>query len=94
MAQKGVEFNIQIWIDQHRPRELWNINFPTELHEGNLGAVPCHIEPQPLGMFYQKGEHGYQYTHHHYHQRPRSAGSDVERCLSGNTTLSQLKMFV
>ena len=94
MAHKGVEFNLQTWCDQRCPRELWNINFPTELHEGNLAAQLCPLETHPLCMVYHEVEDGYQYTHHHYHQRLRRSGSDVDRCFEGETTLSKLKLFV
>jgi 5'-nucleotidase len=94
MAQQGVERGIQQWIDQQKPRELWNINFPSHMSHENLQAHICPLEASPLAVAYDHHHEGYRYCRHNYHKRPRTGGSDVDLCFGGHTTLSKLQLFV
>jgi 5'-nucleotidase len=94
LAEKAVVRSLQLWEEQHRPKELWSINFPTELHYENMLAKECPLEANPLRIAFDHRDNGYHYHRNNYHQRPRTAGSDVDVCFNGQTTLSKLNLFI
>ena len=72
---------------------FWNVNLP---HLTPDAAEPeiildCPLERQPLPNAFESTDDGYLYTGD-YSQRPRTNGSDVDVCFSGNIAVS--KVFV
>lgn len=74
------------------PGEFWNINLPSPIHSTSpLGHRYCPLDKHP---------HRYQYTQtngvYHYqgiiHDRPRSAGSDVDICFGGLIAITRMEI--
>jgi 5'-nucleotidase len=74
------------------PGTFWNINLPNpENLSGPPPIVFCDVDPSPLLLDYRQTEEGLVYSGN-YHQRPRVAGKDVDRCFAGNITVSLVRL--
>jgi 5'-nucleotidase len=93
MAKIGAKRAIDDWINQQSPKGLWGINFPTRLNQEDHHAKDCPLEQRPLQTTFEGDpQAGYHYTGR-YHNRPITAGSDVDLCFSGKITRSRIPVF-
>lgn len=93
LAQRGVEQTLKTWMEQGRPNELWNINFPSLFTEDTPLLQECQPERQGLQSTFEKhDEGGFRYSGR-YHKRPKSSNSDVDYCFKGVGTKSVLRLF-
>jgi 5'-nucleotidase len=71
---------------------LWNVNFP-HLDAGGPepAVVYCPVDSNPLPVGYRREGDLFHYRGD-YHARAREPGADVEVCLGGRITVSQVRM--
>ncbi|MCS6813105.1 MAG: 5'/3'-nucleotidase SurE [Cyanobacteria bacterium] len=72
------------------PKTFWNVNLP-HLQPGDPmpAIVDCPLCRQPLPVSYYQDEQGFHYNGK-YGDRQRDPGADVEVCLSGQISVTQL----
>lgn len=79
------------WIlkQQHESGTFWNINFPDspEIQEPEL--VECPMDPHPVDVRFEVEGSEYSYRGI-YQQRRRLRGSDVDRCFSGQISITRI----
>lgn len=75
------------------PGTFWNVNLP-HLPEGaaDPAIVECRVDSSPLPVSYQSEGEFLRYNAN-YHARPRESGTDVDVCLSGQISVSLVKVF-
>lgn len=74
------------------PGSFWNINLPNPEKLTKMPAIEfCEVDPSPLLLEYRMTNEGLLYSGN-YHQRPRVPGKDVDRCFSGNITVSLIRL--
>jgi 5'-nucleotidase len=72
---------------------FWNINLPhLPAHASEPRVVFCPLEPAPLPLAYRREEDLLHYAGD-YHERPRSAGSDVDVCFNGDIAVTEVRLF-
>jgi 5'-nucleotidase len=75
------------------PGCLWNVNFPhLPPRSADPGMVFCPLENKPLPISYRQEGDVYHYNGN-YHQRGRTAGSDVDVCFQDQIAISQVVVF-
>lgn len=73
-----------------RPGSFWSVNFPhLQQDEPEPRLVLCPLDTNPLPLVYDRQENGYRDAGR-YDERPRTRGSDVDICFSGNIALTRL----
>jgi 5'-nucleotidase len=88
---KGIDHAIR-----HAPHRggFWNINLPhPEDDETECEVAVCPLDFGPLPVRFEREEGGYLYKGD-YHQRQQAPGHDVERCFSGNISLTLLPVHL
>ncbi len=81
-------------------RPFWNVNLPAVDPNGPIPIrEECEVEPHPLlrtGTVTAEGRGSAQQLSmtSDFHSRPRTKGSDVDRCFSGRITLSRLAVRI
>jgi len=80
-------------LSQPLPTEaFWNVNFPDlEQADEEPKLVNCPMEIAPLPVRYEI-ENGQFHYRANYQNRPRTSGSDVDVCFSGNIAITQVSM--
>lgn len=79
---------LEVLLRRPLPRgAFWNVNLPDVADADAPAIVSCPLDPHPLPVRYNRDEASYRYAGA-YHQRRRTAGSDVDTCLSGNIAIS------
>ncbi|MGB2926117.1 MAG: 5'/3'-nucleotidase SurE [Limnothrix sp.] len=73
--------------DQH----FWNVNFPHLVEGMKPKMIFCERSLDPMQVVYTQIEDQYQYSGS-YHDRARTANSDVDICFSGNIAISQIAL--
>jgi 5'-nucleotidase len=76
------------------PTCYWNLNLPHPAPGEAVGAlVRCPLDPSPLPLSFTRNDltGSYRYAGD-YHRRQRRSGSDVERCMAGFITLTELRL--
>lgn len=71
---------------------FWNVNLPdVELENGLPEVVFCGLDlnPLPIGFLHNEGKLEY---HGVYRDRKRHAGRDVETCLSGRISITEVRL--
>jgi 5'-nucleotidase len=72
------------------PGTFWNVNLPSLLPgEPEPRVIHCPLELAPLPLSFRVGEDLLHYDGN-YHERGRSAGSDVDVCFAGNIAVTRL----
>jgi len=73
---------------------MWNINLP-HLDPGapDPAIVFCGLDPSPLPLSYRHEEHDLLHYDGNYHLRQRVPDKDVALCLSGNITVTELRLY-
>jgi 5'-nucleotidase len=69
---------------------LWNVNLPDIDGEEMPSIVAAPLDRHPLPIRYEPAGERLTYVSN-YHARPRSAGSDVDVCFSGQIAVSRLR---
>jgi 5'-nucleotidase len=77
----------QLIEDPPPQNRLWNVNFPHSPTEANPATIRCDLDTNPLPADYHETEGIFRYRSD-YHQRPRTAGHDVDCCFSGNISVT------
>ncbi len=79
---------------EHDPNTFYNVNFPdglTPSQRANCQIIQCELDLAPLPYDYSR--EGNQITHSgSYHLRERSQGKDIDVCMSGNVSLSKIRL--
>lgn len=74
------------------PGQFWNINLPSPITPGaTLAHRFCPLDKHPHHYRYIDDEGGYRYQGV-IHNRPRSAGSDVDICFSGTIAVTRMEI--
>ncbi len=94
--EQATDWAIEVLKDlRHRPLEpgcFWNVNFPhLEPGDPDPEMIFCPSSTQPLPINYQTDGSSYSYIGD-YSQRPRTPGTDVDVCFSGNIAVTKLKL--
>lgn len=75
------------------PGTFWNINLPyLERGAPEPRLVFCPLETGPIPLRY-RAEAGHYHYNSVYHDRPRSAGSDVDVCFGGDIAVTRIRVF-
>ena len=75
--------------EPHIPGQFWNINLPSPLSTGEVAHHYCPLDKYPHKYRYRKEGDSYRYEGV-IHDRPRSAGSDVDVCFSGGISITRM----
>ena len=72
----------------------WNLNLPYPPPDVGAGAlVRCPLDPSPLPLSFSRDQDTGSYRYDgDYHRRARVPGGDVERCMAGCITLTELRL--
>lgn len=71
---------------------FWNINLPNPQNtEINLEIVYCELDPSPHGNAYNLEGDSFTYRDD-YHNRTRLPGRDIEVCMGGRITVSEIPL--
>lgn len=71
----------------------WNLNLPHLDAGAPMPALArCALDPSPLPLGFRTTESGDLHYSGDYHQRARLAGRDVEACMSGAISLTELSL--
>ena len=82
----------QIWSLPLAPGAFWNVNFPQAAQQrSDPEIVFCPVDLSPLPVLYEANNDTYEYRGV-YRDRQRQPGTDVDQCLSGRITVSQVCM--
>jgi 5'-nucleotidase len=76
------------------PGCYWNLNLPHPAPGEAVGALlRCPLDPSPLPLSFSRNQLTGSYRYDgDYHLRQRQPGSDVERCMAGSITLTELRL--
>jgi 5'-nucleotidase len=76
------------------PACYWNLNLPHPGAGESVGALlRCPLDPSPLPLSFTRNQLTGSYRYDgDYHLRQRQPGSDVERCMAGFITLTELRL--
>lgn len=86
MARVLADLLVEPWT----PGVFWNVNLPhLAPSEPEPPIIYCPLELGPLPLSFRQLEDALHYDGI-YHQRPRSAGSDVDVCFAGNIAVTRL----
>ena len=71
---------------------FWNINLPNpDNTEINLELVYCKVDPSPHGNTYDLEGDSFNYRDD-YHNRARQPGRDIEICMGGRISISEIPL--
>ncbi len=80
----------QLFAEPTPPGTFWNVNLPSLLPgEPEPRVVRCPLEIAPLPLSFRSGDDLLHYDGD-YHERGRSAGSDVDACFAGHIAVTRL----
>jgi 5'-nucleotidase len=80
----------QLFAEPTPPGIYWNVNLPSLLPgEPEPRIVHCPLEIAPLPLSFRVGADLLHYDGN-YHERGRSAGSDVDVCFAGHIAVTRL----
>ncbi len=81
-----------LWSHPLAPGSFWNVNLPhLEVGSPEPEIVFCEMSTHPLPVDYRlEGE--FYYYQGEYAKRPRSPGTDVDVCFSGNIAVTLIKL--
>lgn len=84
----------EILLKPWREGTLWNINVP-HLDDGAPAPaiVQCPLDPSPLPLSFRTEEEDTFHYDGNYHARARRPGCDVEVCLNGSVSVTELHLF-
>ena len=78
-------------LDATAPGEFWNVNFPDlPAAVADPTVVECPLDASPFALAYRETDGGWHYDCR-YHERPRTAGGDVDVCFSGAIAVTRLR---
>ena len=71
--------------------EFWNVNLPDlPAAAADPGFVDCDVDGSPFALAYRLTPDGWHYESN-YHERPRTAGGDVDVCFGGQIAMSRVR---
>lgn len=74
------------------PGQFWNVNLPSPITaDTDLDSQFCPLDTNPHRYRYVQGDDGYHYKGI-IHDRPRTAGSDVDVCFGGRIAVTRLEI--
>ncbi|MFO7714965.1 5'/3'-nucleotidase SurE [Desulfosarcina sp.] len=74
------------------PGQFWNVNLPSPIHADSvLGQRVCPLDKHPHRYRYVEDEGVFHYRGI-IHDRPRSAGSDVDVCFGGMIAITRMEI--
>jgi len=73
-----------------RPGMFWNVNFPHPADESwDQELVHCPLDPSPHAFDYERRDGALHWVSD-YHSRPRRSGHDIDVCLSGRISITEI----
>ncbi|HYG73384.1 MAG TPA: 5'/3'-nucleotidase SurE [Planctomycetota bacterium] len=72
---------------------LWNINLPhLEAQAERPEVIWCPLDPSPLPLSFRGESETFHYNGN-YHERQRRPGTDVDVCMAGRISVTEMKLF-
>ncbi len=82
----------QLLAEATPPGVFWNVNLPSLLPgDPEPRVIHCPLEIAPLPLSFRATDEHLHYDGK-YHERGRSAGSDVDICFAGNIAVTRLSV--
>jgi 5'-nucleotidase len=88
-----------LFLNEPRPRQFWNVNFPDlesedagiAQHNGKLACkiIHCELDPNPLPLVYESDGQVFS-PNGDYHLRSRADGTDIDVCFSGHIAVTMV----
>lgn len=91
LARRAIESLIDLTLASG---EFWNVNLPdlTGQEDHTPQFIPCPLNPLHLPMHFEPENGGLRYRGV-YHDRPRTAGDDVDVCFQGHIAMTRMSVW-